>query len=293
MGRRSSCCQGPTTRCRRAWRSRRVSTPVFTTGFGFAAAALGAPDYGLMTMSEIMERTRHITRAVSIPLVADMDTGYGNELNVIRTIQECVEAGVAGVILEDQQWPKKCGHFDGKRVIPAEDHASKLKAAVHARGSDDLVIIARTDSRAPLGFDEAVRRGNLYRDAGADVVFVEAPQSMEELSGIVANVPDAPLFANMIEGGKTPFLSSAELQALGFKMVVYPPVRALHRRPVHRERLPRAERGENDGGAARGHGLLPRFREHRRRPPLQGNRAEVCRGQRQLTEAHVGPRYLT
>ena len=195
---------------------------VFTTGFGFAAAALGAPDYGLMTMSEIMERTRHITRAVSIPLVADMDTGYGNELNVIRTIQECVEAGVAGVILEDQQWPKKCGHFDGKRVIPAEDHASKLKAAVHARGSDDLVIIARTDSRAPLGFDEAVRRGNLYRDAGADVVFVEAPQSMEELSGIVAKVPDAPLFANMIEGGKTPFLSSAELQALGFKMVVYP-----------------------------------------------------------------------
>ena len=195
---------------------------VFTTGFGFAAATLGAPDYGLMTMSEIMDRTRHISRAVSIPLVADMDTGYGNELNVIRTIEECVEAGVAGVILEDQQWPKKCGHFEGKRVIPAEDHASKLKAAVHARGGDDLVIIARTDARAPLGFDEAVRRGNLYRDAGADVVFVEAPQSVEELSGIAANVPNAPLFANMIEGGKTPLLSSAELQALGFKMVVYP-----------------------------------------------------------------------
>ena len=195
---------------------------IFTTGFGFAAAALGVPDYGLMTMSEIMERTRHVVRAVTVPVVADMDTGYGNELNVIRTIEECVGAGVAGVILEDQQWPKKCGHFEGKRVIPAEEHVSKLKAAVHARGGDDLVIIARTDSRAPLGLDEAVRRGNMYRDAGADVVFVEAPQSMEELTHIVANIPNVPLFANMIEGGKTPLLTSPELQELGFKMVVYP-----------------------------------------------------------------------
>jgi methylisocitrate lyase len=173
-------------------------------------------------MSETMERVRHIVRAVHVPVVADMDTGYGNPLNVRRTIAECVSAGAAGLILEDQEWPKKCGHFEGKRVIPAEDHAAKVRAAVDAREDDDLVIIARTDARAPLGLDEAIRRGRLYRDAGADVVFVEAPQSVEELRAVKAAIPDAPLFANMIEGGKTPLLSHDELQALGYKMVVFP-----------------------------------------------------------------------
>jgi methylisocitrate lyase len=195
---------------------------VFTTGFGFAATLLGVPDYGLLTMSETMDRVRHIVRAVSVPVVADMDTGYGNPLNVIRTVRECVALGVGGIILEDQEWPKKCGHFEGKRVIPAEEHAAKLRAAVDARGDDGLVIIARTDARAPLGLDEAIARGKLYRDAGADVVFVEAPQSIEELHAVAAAIPDAPLFANMIEGGKTPLLTSAELQELGYKMVVYP-----------------------------------------------------------------------
>jgi methylisocitrate lyase len=133
-----------------------------------------------------------------------------------------VNAGVAGIILEDQEWPKKCGHFEGKRVIPADDQVQKLRAAVVARGDDDLVIIGRTDAREPLGLEEAIRRGKLYRDAGADVVFVEAPRSVDELKAIAAAIPDAPLFANMIEGGKTPLLSSKELQALGFKMVVYP-----------------------------------------------------------------------
>lgn len=195
---------------------------VFTTGFGFAAATLGAPDIGLMTASEIIERARNIVNAVDLPVVADMDTGYGNPLNVIRTVRECVNAGVAGIILEDQEWPKKCGHFEGKRVIAAEDQVQKLRAAVEARGDDDLVIIGRTDAREPLGLEEAIRRGKLYRDAGADVVFVEAPRSVDELKAIAAAIPDAPLFANMIEGGKTPLLSSAELQGLGFKMVVYP-----------------------------------------------------------------------
>jgi methylisocitrate lyase len=195
---------------------------VFTTGFGFAATVLGVPDYGLLTMSETMDRVRHIVRALSVPLVADMDTGYGNPLNVIRTVRECVALGVAGIILEDQEWPKKCGHFEGKRVIPAEEQAAKLRAAVDARADDDLVIIGRTDARQPLGLDEAVRRGKLYRDAGADIVFVEAPRSVEELKEVAKAIPDAPLFANMIEGGKTPLLSSAELQALGYKMVVYP-----------------------------------------------------------------------
>ena len=195
---------------------------MFTTGFGFSAAALGQPDFGLLTMSETMERVRHIVDAVSVPVVADMDTGYGNPLNTRRTVRECVTSGAAGIILEDQQWPKKCGHFEGKKVIPAEDHVAKLRAAVDARGDDDLVIIARTDARAPLGLDEAIRRGRLYRDAGADVVFVEAPQSVEELRAVKAAIPDAPLFANMVEGGKTPLLTYRELQDLGYKMVVFP-----------------------------------------------------------------------
>ena len=197
---------------------------LFTTGFGFAAAALGAPDYGLLTASEVLDRVRPIAAAVDVPLVADMDTGYGNPLNVVRTVRECVAAGVAGIILEDQEWPKKCGHFEGKRVIPAEEHAQKLRAAADARDAagDDLVIVGRTDARAPLGLDEAIRRGRLYREAGADVVFVEAPQSLAELKAVREAIPDAPLFANMIEGGKTPLLSSAELQELGYAMVVYP-----------------------------------------------------------------------
>lgn len=197
---------------------------LFTTGFGFSAAALGAPDYGLLTASEVLDRVRPIAAAVDVPLVADMDTGYGNPLNVVRTVRECVAAGVAGVILEDQEWPKKCGHFEGKRVIPAEEHAQKLRAAADARDAagDDLVIVGRTDARAPLGLDEAIRRGRLYREAGADVVFVEAPQSIGELRAVREAIPDAPLFANMIEGGKTPLLSSAELEEMGYAMVVYP-----------------------------------------------------------------------
>jgi methylisocitrate lyase len=194
----------------------------FTTGFGFAATVLGMPDFGLLTMSETLDRVRHVVHTINVPLVADMDTGYGNALNTVRTVRECVSMGVAGIILEDQEWPKKCGHFEGKRVIPAEQQAAKLRAAADARGDDDLVIIGRTDARAPLGLDEAIRRGQLYRDSGADVVFVEAPQSIEELKQVAAAIPDTPLFANMVEGGKTPLLSSTELQELGYKMVVFP-----------------------------------------------------------------------
>ena len=195
---------------------------MFTTGFGFSASLLGQPDFGLLTMSETMERVRQICACVSVPVVADMDTGYGNPLNVQRTVRECVAAGAGGLILEDQQWPKKCGHFEGKKVIPAEDHAAKIRAAADARGESGLVIIARTDARAPLGLDEAIRRGRMYRDAGADVVFVEAPQSIDDLKAVKAAIPDVPLFANMVEGGKTPLLRHDELQALGYKMVVFP-----------------------------------------------------------------------
>lgn len=195
---------------------------MFTTGFGFSAAALGMPDFGLLTMSETMDRVRHVVSAVKVPVVADMDTGYGNPLNVQRTVREVIQAGAGGIILEDQEWPKKCGHFEGKRVIAAEDHAAKLRAAIDARGDDDLVIIARTDARAPLGLEEAIRRGQMYRDSGADVVFVEAPQSVDDLRAVKAAIPDVPLFANMVEGGKTPLLTYQELQDLGYKMVVFP-----------------------------------------------------------------------
>ncbi len=194
---------------------------VFTSGFGLSASALGMPDLGLLTMTETLDRVRRIVDAVSIPVVADMDTGYGNTLNVVRTVQECVRLGVAGIILEDQLWPKRCGHMEGKRVISTEEHVEKIRASVYARGDNDLVIVARTDAIAPEGFDEAVRRGRAYSEAGADVVFVEAPRTIDELK-VVAGSFEVPVFANMIEGGKTPFLSASELERLGFDMVVYP-----------------------------------------------------------------------
>ena len=194
---------------------------LFTTGFGLAASALGVPDIGLLTMTESLDRVRRIVDATSLPVVADMDTGYGNPLNVVRTVEECVNLGVGGIILEDQLWPKKCGHMEGKSVIPMEEHVQKVRAAAYARGDSALVIIARTDARAPLGLDDAIRRGRAYADAGADIIFVEAPESMDELRTVTDSL-DVPTFANMIEGGKTPFLSAQELESVGFKMVVYP-----------------------------------------------------------------------
>lgn len=195
---------------------------VFTSGFGISGSTLGRPDYGFLTATEVLYSVGRMVQAVSVPLVADLDTGYGNPLNVIRTIADAVQMGVAGVILEDQEWPKKCGHFQGKRVIPAEEHIEKIRAAVQARGESELVIIGRTDARAPLGLEEAIRRGRAYFEAGADIVFVEAPQSIDELKAIAAAFPDVPLFANAIEGGKTPVLPAGELEQLGFKIAVFP-----------------------------------------------------------------------
>ncbi len=194
---------------------------VFTSGFGISAARLGLPDYGLITASEMIESVKNIVTSVSIPVVADMDTGYGNPINVIRTVEQALAAGVSGVILEDQQWPKKCGHMEGKKVISCSEHVQKIKAARQSVGND-LIIIARTDSRAELGLDEAIKRGKEYRSAGADVVFIEAPGSIDEMKEIVKSFPDTPLFANMVEGGKTPILTADELNSMGFKIVVYP-----------------------------------------------------------------------
>ncbi|MBH8564747.1 oxaloacetate decarboxylase [Nostoc sp. CENA67] len=195
---------------------------VATSGFGIAASVLGLPDYGFLTATEMLYSVGRITQSVNIPLIADLDTGYGNALNVIRTVKDAVQLGVAGVLLEDQEWPKKCGHFEGKRVIAQAEHVGKIKAAVEARGDSGLVIIARTDARGPLGLDEAIARGRAYIAAGADILFVEAPQSIEELQVIAAAFPDVPLVANIVEGGKTPQLSAAELQNLGFKIVFFP-----------------------------------------------------------------------
>ncbi len=190
------------------------------TGYGVSAAMLGEPDFGLLTMSEILDATRRITSAVDIPIVVDADTGYGNAVNVVRTVKEFERAGAAGMILEDQVWPKRCGHMMGKQVIEMEEYIQKLRAALDSREDPDFVIVARTDARAPLGLEEAIRRGCAYKEEGADAVFVEAPRSVEELREIGRSVP-GPLVANMIERAQTPTLPADELAELGFRLVGY------------------------------------------------------------------------
>ena len=195
---------------------------VFTSGFGISGSTLGRPDYGYLTATEMLYTAGRIAKSVSIPLIADADTGYGNPLNVMRTVSDMAPLGVAGIILEDQQWPKKCGHFDGKRLISKSEHVEKIRAAIEARGDSGLVVIGRTDALALLGLDEAIDRGRAYFEAGADVIFIEAPSSVEELKAVVESFPDVPLFANMVEGGKTPFLSANKLAKMGYKLVAYP-----------------------------------------------------------------------
>ena len=194
---------------------------IFSSGFGIAASLLGKPDFGYLTASEMIDAAKRIAASVSIPLIADMDTGYGNPLNVIRTVEEIVQSHIAGIILEDQEWPKKCGHFEGKRVISVDEHVAKIKAATFARRDSVLVIVARTDARALEGLDAAIERGERYLSAGADVLFIEAPQSREELATIARHFQGVPLFANIIEGGKTPNLSVNELEEMGYKFVAF------------------------------------------------------------------------
>jgi len=186
-----------------------------------SAAQLGEPDFGILTQSEMVATAARITAAVSCPVIVDADTGYGNAINVMRTVQELERAGAAGLFLEDQVWPKRCGHMRGKRVIPVDEQVEKLRAAVEARGASGLFIVARTDARQAHGLDDAIARAAAYRRAGADALFVEAPQSVDELREIGRALPP-PLVANMVQQGATPELPLEELAGLGFQMIVYP-----------------------------------------------------------------------
>jgi methylisocitrate lyase len=194
---------------------------VFISGYSVSAVRLGEPDFGFLTESEMAEAARGVCRVSNVPVIVDADTGYGNAVNVIRTVRDFQDAGAAGVFLEDQVWPKKCGHFEGKQVVPVEEHAAKIRAACDARGERDLFVVARTDARQPLGLEQAIERCLAYKDAGADALFVEAPRSVEELERIAEALPP-PLVANMIERGVTPHLSRSELEQLGFQLIVCP-----------------------------------------------------------------------
>jgi carboxyvinyl-carboxyphosphonate phosphorylmutase len=194
---------------------------MFQTGYGSSAALLGMPDFGLLNSGETVDNAMRIIRAVRVPVLVDADTGYGNPLNVWRLVRDLESLGAAGIFLEDQVWPKRCGHMIGKDVIPKDEYIPKLKAALEARQSKDFVIVARTDARAPIGLEEAIERGKAYRKAGADIIFVEAPRSVEELKRVADEI-DAPLVANMIEDGVTPNLSAGELLKLGYQIVVFP-----------------------------------------------------------------------
>lgn len=196
---------------------------VYMTGFGTAASVLGQPDVGLLTMTEMVNRAAALADVCgATPLIADADTGYGSPLNVRRTVREYERAGVAAVQIEDQVWPKKCGHMDGKQVIARDEMVQKIRAAVDARHDSALVIIARTDANAVTGLADALDRGQAYREAGADVVFIEAPQSVDELKTIAHAFSGAPLLYNWVEQGKSPMLSLDEIRQLGFKLVIFP-----------------------------------------------------------------------
>src|SRR3954469_7166852 len=194
---------------------------VFISGYSGSASRLGEPDFGFLTQTEMADAARSVCRVSEAPVIVDADTGYGNAVNVLRTVRELQDAGAAGVFLEDQVSPKKCGHMAGKRVVETEEHAPKIRAAVDARGERDLFVVARTDARQPLGLDAAIERCLLYKEAGADALFVEAPESVSELERIAEALPP-PLVANMIERGVTPHLSRSELEELGFPLIVCP-----------------------------------------------------------------------
>ncbi len=194
---------------------------VYMTGYGQAASALGKPDIGLLSMTEMLDRARKMVSAVNVPVIADGDTGFGNAITVMRTVQEYEAAGVAAIQLEDQVAPKRCGHMLGRKVVSIEEMVGKIKAAKAARKDEDFVIIARTDARTVLGIDEAIKRAKAYEAAGADVIFVESVESEEEMRRVHAEIK-VPTLANMVEGGRTPLLKDSQLEEIGYSLVIYP-----------------------------------------------------------------------
>ncbi len=195
---------------------------LYMTGYGAVASALGVPDAGLASVTEMLDRVRCIAAAIDVPFIADGDTGYGGLLNVDRTVRAYAAAGAAGIQLEDQEMPKKCGHTEFRRVIPYADAVRKIQVAVDARPSPDFMIVARTDARYSEGLDDALRRADGFLNAGADILFVESPESPEELRRIAETFRGAVLLANMVEGGRSPFLPAGELEAMGFKVALFP-----------------------------------------------------------------------
>jgi len=194
---------------------------MFQTGYGTSATLFGMPDYGFIGSTETVDNARRICRAVSVPVIVDADTGYGNALSVWKLVRELESAGASGIFLEDQRWPKRCGHMQGKEVVSKEEYTEKLQAALDARSNKNFIIVARTDARATEGLDKAIERGLYYKKVGADVIFVEAPKTIQEMKKIGSTI-NAPLVANMIEGGATPISSKANLFEMGFKIILYP-----------------------------------------------------------------------
>ena len=194
---------------------------MFQTGYGTSATLFGMPDYGFIGSTETVDNARRICHAVSTPVIVDADTGYGNALSVWKLVQELEEVGASGIFLEDQRWPKRCGHMQGKEVIQKDEYAEKLQAALDARSNKDFIIVARTDARAIEGLDKAVERGLYYKKIGADAIFIEAPKTIQEMK-IIGKSINAPLVANMIEGGATPIISKSKLHKMGFKIILYP-----------------------------------------------------------------------
>jgi carboxyvinyl-carboxyphosphonate phosphorylmutase len=195
---------------------------LYMSGSAVTASLTGMPDVGILTMTEMVNHARRIVLATDLPLICDADDGYGNPMNVIRTVKEYEKAGVSGIHIEDQVAPKRCGHFEGKEIIHSEEMVKKIQAAIFAREDENFLLIARTDARAVAGLEEAIIRARLYAEAGADMIFIESPMSKKELKKIANSLSDIPLLVNMVEGGKTPILPFKELQDMGFKIVLYP-----------------------------------------------------------------------
>ncbi len=196
---------------------------LYITGYGTVASYLGLPDAGIATYSDMIDRVASIAGRTKTPVIADADTGYGGLLNVRHTVRGYEQSGVTAIQLEDQEFPKKCGHTPNRRVVPLEDMIRKIEVAIDSRRSDDFLIIARTDARTGLGLDEAIKRGKAFAKAGADIVFVESPESEEEMQRIADEI-DAPLMANIVNGGRTPLLSANTLQSLGFAVAIHPAI---------------------------------------------------------------------